>query len=95
MKKHLSEILISLRKITLIVIFPIMLITFSSCVSFIETLLGSSTCIQPGCDRDTSVKSSYCILHSDREPVEIDTRNPYKLLKPIENTDIKIKRKNY
>ena len=94
MKKVLSVNLISLRKAVLIVMFSIMLISFSSCVTLIDTFLGNSTCIQPVCDRDTSGKLSYCIIHSDREPVDVDIRNPYKLHKPIEHADIKIKKKN-
>ena len=95
MKKEIFIGLVSFKKAVLIIWFSIILLSFSSCVTLIDALFGNSTCIQPGCDRDTSGKSSYCILHSDREPVEVDISNPYKLHKPIEHSDIKIKRKNY
>lgn len=94
MKKELTLDIISLRKAALIILFVIILLSFSSCVTLIDALLGNTTCIEPGCDRDAFGKTSYCIIHSDREPVEVDTRNPYKLHKPIEHTDIKIKRKS-
>ena len=84
-----------LRKTVLIVLFSIMLLSLSSCVTIIDSLLGNSTCIEPGCDRDARKHASYCIIHSDKEPVVVDTSNPYKLHKPQTSIDIKIKRKNY
>ena len=95
MKKVLFLNLNVLRKFALIVFLALIFFSFSSCTTLIDALLGNSTCIYPGCDRDTFGKSSYCIIHSDSEPVEVDTKNPYKLHKPIESTDIKIKRKIY
>lgn len=99
MKKLLTLDLISLRKATLILFFAIMLLSFSSCVALIDSLLGNSTCIEPGCDRDTSGHKAYCILHSDKEPVEVDTKTPYKIHQPLTEKDmkanIKLQRKNF
>ena len=89
----------SLRKAALVVLLAFMLLSLSSCATIIDSLLGNSTCIEPGCDRDTSRHASYCIIHSDKEPVEVDVRNPYKLHKPLSEeemkTKVKINRKNY
>ena len=88
----------SLRKAALVVLLAFMLLSLSSCATIIDSLLGNSTCIEPGCDRDTSRHASYCIIHSDKEPVEVDVRNPYKLHKPLSEeemkTKVKINRKN-
>lgn len=81
MKKVLLLDSAFLRKAALIATISIMLLSLSSCVSILNTLLGNSTCIEPGCDRDTRGRSSYCIIHSDREPIEVDVSNPYKLHK--------------
>lgn len=87
-----------LRKAAIVVFFSIMLLSLSSCVSILNTLLGNSTCIEPGCDRDTRGNSSYCIIHSDREPVEVDVSNPYRLHKTMSDEEmkarVKINRKN-
>lgn len=91
MKKVLFLNLNALRRVALMVFLSIILLSLSSCVSFIDALLGNSTCIAPGCDRDARAHSSYCIIHSDREPVEVDTSNPYKLHKPLDNRDVKLK----
>ena len=91
MKKVLFLNLNALRRVALMVFFSIMLLSLTSCVSLIDALLGNSTCIEPGCDRDARAHSSYCIIHSDKEPVKVDTTNPYKLHKPLENTDVKLK----
>ena len=91
MKKVLFLNLNALRRVALMVFFSIMLLSLTSCVSLIDALLGNSTCIEPGCDRDARAHSSYCIIHSDREPVEVDTSNPYKLHKPLDNRDVKLK----
>ena len=91
MEKVLFLNLNTLRRVALMVFLSIILLSLSSCVSFIDALLGNSTCIAPGCDRDARAHSSYCIIHSDKEPVKVDTTNPYKLHKPLENTDVKLK----
>ena len=91
MKKVLSLNSNAFRKTTSIVLFSIMLLSLSSCAAIIDSLLGNSECIEPGCDRDARAHSSYCIIHSDREPVEVDTSNPYKLHKPLDNRDVKLK----
>ncbi len=91
MEKVLFLNLNTLRRVALMVFLSIILLSLSSCVSFIDALLGNSTCIAPGCDRDARAHSSYCIIHSDREPVEVDTSNPYKLHKPLDNRDVKLK----
>ena len=72
MKKVLTLGIISLRKAALMILFVIILLSFSSCVTLFDALLGNTTCIEPGCDRDAFGKTSYCIIHSDREPVEVD-----------------------
>lgn len=100
MKKEIFIDLFSFRKVALIILFSIILLSFCSCSTLIDALLGNSTCIEPGCDRDTSGNSSYCILHSDKEVIEVDTSNPYKLHKPLSEeemmkTKVKIKRKTY
>lgn len=94
MKKVLFLNLNALRRVALMVFLSIILLSLSSCVSLIDALLGNSTCIAPDCDRDARdarAHSSYCIIHSDREPVEVDTSNPYKLHKPLDNRDVKLK----
>ncbi|HZJ79855.1 MAG TPA: hypothetical protein VFC69_04685 [Dysgonamonadaceae bacterium] len=91
MKKVLFLNLNAWRRAALMVFFSIIILSFSSCASLIDALLGNSTCIEPGCDRDARAHSSYCIIHSDKEPVKVDTTNPYKLHKPLENTDVKLK----
>lgn len=91
MKKVLLLSQNTFRKVAVIVCFFIMLFTFSSCSTFIDTLLGKRTCIQPGCDNDARVNSSYCIIHSDREPVEVDVSKPYKLHKPMSDEEMKTK----
>ncbi len=91
MKKTLLFDLTSLRKVALIATISFMLLSFSSCATIIDTLLGNSTCIEPGCDRDTSRHSSYCIIHSEKEPVEVDVKNPYKLHKPLSDEEMKAK----
>lgn len=97
MKKVLVLDLTSLRKSVLIVTISLMLISLSSCAAILDSLLGNSTCIYPGCDNDTTGHSSYCIIHSDREPVEVDTSNPYKLHKPMSEEEMraKVKVKKY
>ena len=89
--------LTSLRKTALIALFSIILLSLSSCATLIDSLLGNSTCIAPGCDNDTSGHASYCIIHSDREPVEVDTSKPYKLHKPLleQEKRAKVNIKNY
>lgn len=98
MKKVLLFSLSSLNKVVLIALLFIIFLSLSSCATIIDSLLGNSTCIEPGCDRDTSRHASYCIIHSDKEPVEVDVRNPYKLHKPLSEeemkTKVKINRKN-
>ena len=99
MKKELSENLISLRKAVLIVMFSIMLISFSSCASLIDALLGETACAHPGCNSNASGKTAYCHFHvpptiSENDHIKIDNKNAYKLHKPIEPIDIKINRKN-
>ncbi len=91
MKKVLFLNLNALRRVALMVFFSIMLLSLTSCVSLIDALLGNSTCIEPGCDRDARAHSSYCIIHSDKEPIEVDTSNPYKLHKPMSDEEIKTK----
>ena len=99
MEKVLLLDVTSLKKVALIASIAIMLLSLSSCVALMDALLGNSTCIEPGCDRDTSGHSSYCIIHSEKEPVEIDTKNPYNLHKPLSEeemkTKVKINRRNY
>ncbi|NLZ95893.1 MAG: hypothetical protein GX921_08730 [Bacteroidales bacterium] len=85
----------SLKKTALIALLSIIFLSLSSCAAIIDSLLGISTCIEPGCDRDARKNASYCIIHSDKEHVEVDVSNPYKLHKPPADIDIKIKRKNY
>ncbi len=99
MKKVLLLNLNALRKVAIMAFFCIMLLSLFSCATIIDSLLGNSTCIAPGCDNNTSGHSSYCIIHSDREPVEVDTTNPYKLHKPLSEeemmkTKVNIKKKN-
>lgn len=91
MKKVLSLDLTSLRKVALIATISLMLLSLSSCAALLDSILGNSTCIHPGCDNDTMGHSSYCIIHSDREPIEVDTRNPYKLHKPMSEEEIRAK----
>ncbi len=99
MKKVLFLDLSFLRKSAMVVFFSIMLLSLSSCAAIINSLLGNSTCIEPGCDRDTSGHASYCIIHSDKEPVKVDLSKPYNLHKPLSDEEIKtkvnIKQKNY
>lgn len=100
MKKVATSDLISLKKSALIVLFAIMILSFSSCASLIDALLGETACAHPGCNSNASGRTPYCHFHvpptiSENEPVNIDYNNAYKLHKPIEPTDIKIKRKNY
>ena len=91
MKKVLSLNSNAFRKTTSIVLFFIMLLSLSSCAAIIDSLLGNSECIEPGCDRDARAHSSYCIIHSDREPIEVDVSKPYKLHKPMSDDEMKTK----
>lgn len=91
MKKVILLELSFLRKINTVVFFSIILLSLSSCTAIINSLLGNSTCIEPGCDRDTSGHASYCIIHSDKEPVEVDLSKPYKLHKPMSEEELKTK----
>ncbi len=91
MRKEFYRDFISLRKTGVIAILTIMLLLFSSCASIVNTLLGTSTCVNPGCDRDALGYSAYCIYHSDREPVEVNTRNLYKVNKPLSGDVMKVK----
>ena len=91
MKKVLYLDLSTLRKVVLITTISIILLSLSSCATILDSLLGNSTCIYPGCDRDTSRHSSYCIIHSEKEPIEVDTRNPYKLHKPMTEEEMRTK----
>ena len=75
----------------MITLFSIILLSFSSCVAIVNALLGTSTCIEPGCDRDALGYSAYCIYHSDREPVEVNTKNLYKVHKPLSEEEMKAK----
>ena len=93
MKKEFFKDFIFLRKTGMIVLFTIMLFSFSSCATIVNTLLGTSTCINPGCDRDALGYATYCIYHSDREPVEVNTKNIYKVDKPLSEEEMKAKMK--
>lgn len=100
MKKELILDFVSLKKSALIVMFSIMLLSFSSCVSLIDALLGDTACAHPGCNSNASGKTAYCHFHvpptiSENDHIRIDSKNAYKQHKPIEHTDIKIKKKNY
>lgn len=100
MKKVLFIDLISLRKNTLIILFAITLLSFSSCVSLVDALLGDTACAHPGCNSNASGRTAYCHFHvpptiSETDHVKIDSKNAYKLHKPIEPTDVKIKKKYY
>ena len=98
MKKVLFLNLKTLRKVALMLFFSIILLSLTSCATIIDSILGNSTCIAPGCDNNTSGHSSYCIIHSDREPIEVDVSKPYKLHKPLSEEEmrarVKIKKKN-
>jgi hypothetical protein len=99
MKKVLFLNSNALRKVVLMIFFSIMLLSLTSCAAIMDSLLGNSTCIEPGCDRDARKNASYCIIHSDKEYIEVDTSKPYKLHKPMSDeemkTKVKINRKNY
>ena len=91
MRKEFYRDFISLRKTGMIALLTILLLSFSSCASIVNTLLGTSTCVNPGCDRDALGYSAYCIYHSDREPVEVNTKNLYKVHKPLSEEEMKAK----
>ena len=93
MKRESCRDFISLKKIGVIVLYSIILLSFSSCATIVNTLLGTSTCINPGCDRETLGYAAYCIYHSDREPVEVNTKNLYKVHKPLSEEEMKAKMK--
>lgn len=91
MKRVLFLSLNVLRKAAIVAFLSITVLSLSSCATIIDSLLGNSTCIYPGCDRETSGHKAYCILHSEMEPVEVDTKTPYKLHKPMSDDDMKTK----
>ena len=104
MEKVSFIILISLRKTIMIVFFSIMLLSLSSCATFINALLGDTECAHPGCTRNASGRTAYCHFHvpptlNENEPVKIDSNNAYKLHKPLSEeemkTKVKINRRNY
>ena len=93
-----------LRKAALIVLFSIMFLLLSSCVTFINALLDDPECAHPGCSRNASGKTAYCHFHvpptlNENDPIIIDTKDPYKLHKAMSDeeikTKVKINRKNY
>lgn len=99
MKKVILLDFISLRKAYLIVLFTIMILSFSSCASLIDMLLGESGCAHPGCNRNATQNTAYCHFHipptiNENDHITIDSKNAYKVHKPPAHTDVKIKRKN-
>lgn len=104
MKKVLFLNLNAFRKVTIIVFFSIFLLSLSSCVAFVNALLGDTECAHPGCTRNASGKTAYCHFHvpptlNENEPIKIDSNNAYKLHKPLSEeemmkTKVNIKKKN-
>lgn len=100
MKKVLFLNFNALRKVALMVIFALILFSFSSCTTLVDALLGDTACAHPGCNSNASGRTAYCHFHvpptiSENDPIKIDSKNAYKLHKPLESTDLKIKKKNY
>ena len=96
MKKVLFLNLNALGRVALMIFFSIMLLSLSSCATFINALLGDTECARPGCTRNASGKTAYCHFHvpptlNENGDVKIDSNNAYKLHKPLENIDVKLK----
>lgn len=64
-----------MRKLILSIFLLFSLLSFNSCESVaqavVDTILGREKCASPGCNRDASSGSYYCMMHSHSGGYEI------------------------
>lgn len=96
MKESAFNRIFTLKKVFLIGTITIIFLLLSSCAVLfdlaLETALGRNTCSYPGCNNSTIENSSYCFFHTPSylmgpAYIEIDTKNAYKLYKPLQIND--------
>lgn len=96
MRKEFYRDFISLRKTVMIALLTILLLLFSSCAAILDTIVGDSSCAHPGCNNNKSAHTAYCHYHipptlKDVKHTEIESKNAYKVHKPLSGDVMKVK----